>query len=200
MYDINTAMRLRAYRALPLLLLLPIQAYAARVLSVQARRDPGHFSIDMHITIDAPSREVFQALQDFPSMARYNRDLRAVRVEATLGPDRFRLLTAVHICVLFFCKTVQQEQVVTAIASGSGGIMQAELLPKAGAFGGEGRWVIRPCGAGGSRACLDVQLVLVPQFWVPPLIGPWLIRSKMSEEAQRTSQGLERVARGSAPR
>jgi hypothetical protein len=40
----------------------------------------------------------------------------------------------------------------------------------------------------------------VPVFWVPPVIGPWLIRKKMYEEAQRSSLGLERVALAAVPK
>jgi hypothetical protein len=46
--------------------------------------------------------------------------------------------------------------------------------------------------------CLDVRIELVPAFWVPPVIGPWVIRRKMEEEARLTSAGLEQMARSPA--
>ena len=34
-----------------------------------------------------------------------------------------------------------------------------------------------------------------PDFWVPPLIGPWVIKRTMREQAITTSEGIERLAR-----
>lgn len=177
-----------------LLLSIAIPAGAAQVSSVQVSREGSHFLIDMHIAIDEPPPAVFRALQDYAAMARYNPDLRAVRIEKTAFPDRVRLFTTIHTCVLVFCKTMHQEQIVTATASADGGALHAELV--AGDFrGGHGLWVVRPCPTDRSESCLDVRIELVPGFWVPPVIGSWVVRRKMAEEAHRTSAGLELTAR-----
>ena len=169
-------------------------AHAAQVSGVQVTREGTHFLIDMHIAIDEPSPAVFRALQDYAAMARFNPDLRSVRVEPTAVPDRVRLFTAVHTCVLIFCKTMHQEQIMTATAGRDGGTLHADLV--SGDFkGGYGLWVVRPCPSKRTASCMDIRIELVPAFWVPPVIGPWVIRRKMDEEARRTSAGLERTAR-----
>ena len=177
------------------LLCFAMPTHAAEVSSVQVTRNGAHFLIDMQIAIAAPAQAVFRALQDYAAMARYNPDLRSVRVVPTKTPDRVRLFTAVHTCVLIFCKTMHQEQIMTAAASADGGALHAELV--AGDFkGGYGVWTVRPCPAARAVSCLSVRIELVPAFWVPPVIGPWVIRRKMDEEARRTSVGLERTALG----
>lgn len=184
-------------RRLPLwtLLCLTMPAHAAQVAGVQVTRNGTHFLIHMQIAIDAPAQAVFRALQDYAAMARYNPDLRSVRVEPTATPHRVRLFTAVHTCVLIFCKTMHQEQIMTATATADGGALHARLV--AGDFkGGYGLWTVRPCQAARAVSCLSVRIELVPAFWVPPVIGPWVIRRKMNEEARRTSAGLERTALG----
>ncbi len=187
---------LRACAPLALVSLAPMQAHAAQVLGVQVRRDEARFQIDMRVAIEAAPVLVFRALQDYAAMPRYNPDLRAVRVEPTPAPNRVRLFTTVHTCVLLFCKTMHQEQIMTATAEAHGGRLQAELVAQGGAFSGAGHWVVTPCRAQRPSACLDIQLELVPQFWVPPVIGPWLIRRTMYDEAQRSTLGLEQVAQG----
>jgi hypothetical protein len=172
------------------------QARAAQVLGVNVTRAHGRFVIGMRIIIDAPPPAVFRALQDYPAMLRYNPDLRAVRVQPTGTPDRVRLFTTVHTCVLMFCKTLHQEQLMTATARADGGVLEARLLPRGGAFrAGYGRWTVIPCPAAPARTCLRARIELVPAFWVPPVLGPWVIRRKMLAEARRTSRGLEAVAR-----
>lgn len=170
-----------------------VHAHAAEVRDVGVRRQGATFVISMHLAIDAPAPAVFRALQDYAAMARFNPDLRAVRVEPTKAPDRMRLFTTIHTCVLVFCKTMHQEQIMTANATANGGVLDAELVN--GDFkAGHGRWLVRPCQTPGARTCMDVRIELVPAFWVPPVIGPWVIRRKMVEEARRTSAGLERTA------
>lgn len=188
---------MRAWPALALMC-VATAAHAAQVLDVQVARDGERFLIDMQIAIDAPPRKVFRALQDYALMPRYNPDLRAVRIEPTAEPDRVRLFTTIHACVLIFCKMMHQEEIMTATAGPDGGVLQARMLAHGGDFEeGDGRWTVAPCRAGRPAACMDVQIELVPGFWVPPVIGPWIIRSKMAEEARRTSAGLEQVAQGS---
>lgn len=179
-----------------MLLCFALPAHAAQVSAVQVTRNGTHFLIDMRIALDAPAPAVFRALQDYAAMAHYNPDLRSVRVERTQASNTVRLFTAVHTCVLIFCKTMHQEQIMTAMVRPDGGLLEAEMLN--GDFrGGHGRWLVRPCPTAANQAvtCMDVHLELVPAFWVPPVIGPWVIRNKMADEARLTSAGLERTAR-----
>lgn len=188
---------IRRSRRWPLwmLLCLATQAHAAQVSAVRVTRSGERFSIDMHMVIDAPAPAVFRALQDYATMARYNPDLRSVRVELTAAPDRVRLFTTVHLCVLIFCKTMHQEQIMTATAGAGGGRLNADLVPRGGDFKeGHGLWLVRPCPAR-PGTCMDVRIQLLPAFWVPPVIGPWVLRRKMDEEARRTGAGLELTAR-----
>lgn len=182
-----------------LLALGTAQAYAAQVLDAEVTRDGARFLIRMHVAIDAAPSDVFRALRDYSDMPRYNPDLIAVRVQPTSQPNSVRLFTTVHTCVLLFCKTMQQQQLMTAVADASGGVLEAELVAEPGAFQGAARWNVYRCHDRRLRACIDMHMELVPLFWLPPVLGPWLIRSKMYEEAQRSSVGLEQVAR-SAPK
>ncbi|MGA7538308.1 MAG: SRPBCC family protein [Steroidobacteraceae bacterium] len=176
-----------------------LSAQAAQVLGVHVAREGERFLIDMRISIAAPPSAVFRALQDYSAMTRYNHDLRAVRVQPTTVPGRVRLLTTIHACVLIFCRTMRQEEIMVATTNAQGGVLEAKLLAQGGDFkAGRGRWTVAPCPSDRTMTCMIARIELVPAFWVPPVIGPWVIRSKMEEEALRTSAGLELVARGSA--
>jgi hypothetical protein len=173
-----------------------IPAHAAQVLAVRVTRDGARFLIDMRVALDAPPVAVFRALEDYPAMRRYNPDLRAVRVQPTAMPGRVLLFTTVHACVLIFCRTMQQEEIMTATPNAAGGVLRARLLMHGGAFkSGRARWSVTGCRGAPATSCLDVRIVLVPAFWVPPVLGPWVMGRKMEQEAQRTSVGLEQTAR-----
>ena len=172
-------------------------ARAAQVLSVQAMRRGAAISIDLRLALDAPAPAVFRALRRYDAIGRYEPDLRAMRIETTADPNRVRLFLTLHSCVLLFCKTLRQQQIMTASPRRDGGVLQAEFVPANGAFRGTGRWVVAACSAGAGRTCMDVHIDLVPLFWLPPMIGRWLIRRKMYEQALHISNGLEQLA--SAP-
>lgn len=188
-------MSLRAWPVLALMCLMP-QAHAARVVSVHVRRSGAHFLIRMRITLDAPPPAVFQALEDYAALPRYEPDVRSLRTEPTREPERVRLFMTIHACVLFFCRAMRQEQIMTATATGDGGVVRSELVPQGSDFRqGRGRWRVAPCPSGSLASCLSVRIEVVPSFWVPPVIGPWLIRRKLHEQAHRASIGLEQIAR-----
>ena len=177
-------------------LLFAVSVHAAEVSGVHVARDGGRFLVDMHIAIAAPAPAVFRALQNYAAMARYNPDLRSARVERTPSADRVRLFTTIHTCLLIFCKTMRQEQIMTATATADGGTLHAELVDYADFKGGRGIWTVKPCPTVRGLTCLDVRIELVPAFWVPPVLGPWVIGRKMDEEARLTGDGLEQTARG----
>lgn len=174
---------------------MPKAAPAAQIRAVRVRRQGTHFTITMRVEFSAPPWAVFAALQDYAAMPHYNPDLRRVRIEPTGEPNRVRLFTTVHACVLIFCRTLHQEQIMTAMAGTHGGVLRATLVPHGGSFrGGNARWVVRPCRTRHAPTCLDARIELQPAFWVPPLIGPWILRHKMYQEARRSGYGLQRIA------
>lgn len=187
--------KLRFWSAIALAL-LAVQAHAAQVLDVEVTRNGGNFLIGMHVTIDAPPPAVFRALQDYAAMMRYNPDLRAVHVQSTGVQGRVRLATVVHTCVLIFCKTMHQEEIMTATAGADGGTLDSVFVAHSGDFKeGHGLWIVRACAQDRTKTCMDVRIDLVPAFWVAPVIGPWAIRRTMVAEAEHTGAGLEAMAR-----
>ena len=76
------------------------------------------------------------------------------------------------------------------------GHLHADVIPSESDFKyGHADWRMTVEGKG-SR--LLFSAALTPDFWVPPLIGPYVIKKKMREEAIETVLGLERLAANQA--
>lgn len=59
----------------------------------------------------------------------------------------------------------------------------------------QGRWLV----AGDSARCtIDYQADIEPGLWVPPLIGPMLMRSQVARQVEGLESEIERRARSSA--
>lgn len=177
---------------LTLLVLAPVASYAAAVRSVVVDRHGDRFHIVMSMQAKAPSQAVFKALQDYPALPRYNPEVRQVTIQHRDGPWRVELTTVVHSCVLFFCKTLVQPQLAVATPRADGGDLAIQFLPGGDFRSGHALWQVRSRDGGSSiTATIDLQ----PDFWMPPLIGTFILRQKMTDEAQTTVTGLEAEAR-----
>ncbi|GBE10957.1 polyketide cyclase / dehydrase and lipid transport [bacterium BMS3Bbin12] len=168
-------------------------AHAAGVVDLQVERHGDRYRLAMRMNLEMPARELRAIITDYAHLARLNPAIVESKVLARKnGVTRVR--TVVRGCIAFFCFDVHQVQDVQVRADGE---IVAVTVPALSDFRyGLARWRIVPRGA---RACrLDLEAVIVPSFWVPPIIGPWLIRHKMRDEALRTAATLERLASAGA--
>ena len=107
----------------------------------------------------------------------------AMRVEVRDGVVRVR--TEVRDCVVFFCKTMVLVQDVTVTANE----VLAEVVPEAGDFRhGFLRWSIDSAGNGVSRIVFEA--LMAPDFFVPPIIGGFLVRGALRKQVLATAENL----------
>ncbi len=169
---------------------------AAEVAAIKVTRNGDRFDTHALIVLDASPRAVFEALQDYAQLPSFNPDIRTARVLGKQANGDVQVDTEIHACVAFFCKTVHQEQIMHATPRADGGVVTSRILPRKGDFNRySGRWNVTACGNGRASACMHLDLSFTPDFWVPPVIGPWLIRARMQHDAAASSVGLEKLAR-----
>lgn len=188
--------RSRRGRALALGLLLVTMsaaAVAARVRSLDVSEQDGVYRVNLEAWLDVTPSAAFAVLTDYPHLKRINASIRSVRVLAVQPSGATHIATEVHMCIWFFCKTLKQVQVTSVIGPD---VLHARIVPGESDFRfGEATWRLTSCDGG---ACLRFDARLEPAFWVPPLIGPWIIRHKLESEAAQTARGMERAARSLA--
>ena len=150
-------------------------------IAVSARGDHFHMSLDMMLR--APVRRVWQVITDYADIKRLNP---AVKRSAVIRRDGLTLLR-MHItsCVLFICFPVTQTEAMTA--SGHRRV-RGVIIPQLSSFrSGYSQWRLRAV-AGGTKARFEATFT--PSFYIPPLIGPWMIRRKLHDEMRRTASRL----------
>lgn len=144
----------------------------------------------MVATLDASASEAWAVLADPDALSKLNDAIH--QIDYSDSPDKQasrRAASVIRLCVLFFCKHLNQTQDLYQRPNH----LQAKVIPELSDFHyGYGDWKIADKGG---LAQLTFTAALEPKFWIPPLIGPWVIRRKLAKEAEVTMENIERLAR-----
>lgn len=176
-------------------LLLGPAASAADIQHLTVDRQDNRYLLDLRVALDTSAARAFAVMRDYPNLADINPAVQAVTVLPGAPPGATRVQTAVRVCVLWFCRVLEQVQDMRHAALGDGGTVSATVLPALSNLRyGQADWLVTTCDDS-DRACLRFTAELEPDFWVPPVIGPWALKRKLREEGIETSLGIERVAR-----
>ncbi len=176
--------------AAPLLALLVCAARieAGEVVTSQVEHQGREYAMLLVARIDAPRESVHDVLTDYAHLDRIISNVELSRILAR-ETETLRLLIVSYDCILVFCKRITQVQLVTEYDDGR---IEAVLDPKHSDFeSGELFWRI---DADGSSTRVSLNMRFVPNFWVPPVIGPWLLKRRLVSESEQTIMRLEQVA------
>lgn len=146
------------------------------------------YGITINAIIDSDPQTVLGLLTDYPELGRLNASVREATVldAPANGVERVRVVT--QLCVLLLvCKSIVHVQdferpqpyelVATIVGEGSDFTQ------------GWARWLLIPDE---KRTRIVFSSELTPRFWIPPVVGPWIVKSMLKTEALETIDGLER--------
>ena len=171
--------------------LFPGALLAGEILDSSVTHDGAVYRLSITARVDAPLTVVYQSITDFTNLAAINPSIEESQVLESQGADRLRVRSVIRVCILVFCKRVVQVQDVTLVDSRT---VVATIVPGAGDFrAGLARWELT---AVGTATDLHFTEAFEPDFWVPPVIGPWLIEKKLVREVADTAMYIEARAGG----
>ena len=177
----------RLARCLMLLALVPFPAPGGEVLGSSITVDASRYHVSVMARIDAPPHLVYETITDYPNLPAVTPSIRSVEVLQVPGPSRHRIRTETVACILVFCKRVT---LVQDVEQQAGWRIEAVTLPDMSDFrSGLAHWHLVPSG-GGTQ--LHFDQTFVPDFWVPAVIGPWMIERMLLKEVRATTSYIER--------
>lgn len=170
-------------------LLMASTAFAMHVLKVGVTRLGDRYAMAAEVHVRAPPETVFRLLVDYDRWTRLSPAIRQSRELGAFADGRHRVESVTRACVIFVCSDVRQVQDVREI--GRRRIVAVTLPRRSDLRYGLVRWRIEPAGA---ESRLFVNVELVPDFWVPPLIGPWIIDRAMRQRVMEIASSIERLS------
>jgi Polyketide cyclase / dehydrase and lipid transport len=180
---------------LAVLLLMPAGATAGDILEARVTQADGRYDLAIRARIDAPSDTVYRAITDYSNLAAINPDIEVSELLETTAAGVSTVRTVIHVCILVFCKQVEQLQHVTYPDADT---IEAVIVPEGSDFrSGFARWQLSSPTA--ATTVLQFVETFEPDFWVPPLIGSWLIQRKLVREVTETTAYIEARQRTGRP-
>jgi hypothetical protein len=166
-------------------------AHGGELLQTNVEHVDERYTIVSEVRIAVPVAAVRQMLMDLNHLDRINRSIEDSKILHVYSEGHYRVRTVINACVLFYCKRMVQVQDVQQLDDGD---IVATVVPGLSDFRyGVARWTLRQDGDA-TRLRFDAEVE--PSFWIPPLIGPWLIGQKFHSEALESAENMERLAQG----
>ncbi len=176
------------------MLLSPLGAGAAEVRTLELERQDGRFHIESETYIGAPVDFVFAVLTDY----EHFHELSSVFEESRfLEPDTDGtaiVYTLARGCVLFFCTEVERVERLETTPSSE--IIATAIPERSNVKYQRAHWRLEPEGSG-TRVLYVLEME--PEFWVPPVIGPWIIGRALRQGGQDVAERIENMAPGQGP-
>ena len=180
---------IRVYGVFIGLSLFPGVLLAGEILESSVAHDGAVYRLSITARVEAPLAVVYRSITDFSNLAAINPSIEESQVLASQGAGRQRVRSVIRVCILVFCKRVVQVQDVTLVDHRT---VVATMVPGRGDFrAGLARWELTAVGI---ATDLHFTETFEPDFWVPPVIGPWLIEKELVREVAETAMYIERQA------
>ncbi len=160
-------------------------SHAAEVLQHEITFKDKHYVLSLDMRVNGTVDQVYAILTDFDHFKTLNNSIK----HSQLLFNNKHVSTVEVIaegCVLLFCKRVKQIQIVTE--QGNGKIDSITDPDDSDIAYGEAHWQLTNDG---KQTKVQYRSDYVPKFWVPPIIGPAILKSRLLEEAQKTIHGIE---------
>lgn len=167
-----------------------MSAMALEIERIELDADRGVYRLDAASVIDAPPHFVYAILVDFDNFYRLTDGIVETRrlPPGLMGYER--AYTRVETCVLFFCRRIEKVDLVSATPNEA---LLTTAIPEESDFRiYVASWRLTP-GPAEDQTRVAYAATMDPDFWVPPLIGPWAIERKLRQTAEQMAREIERL-------
>lgn len=170
-------------------LLFCAPAVPGDILDAEVAHADGRYQVSFDVLINADKDRTWALMTDYERLPRLSRTTTESRVLERQGDRLQRLRLTQRVCILFLCKDMRKT-VHAASWNKNDIVVVADPTASDFRFSVE-HWRVT---ARDGRTRVQYAAVVEPDFFVPPLIGPWLIKSVLRREIEATLQRLESLA------
>jgi len=184
---------------LVMLSLVPSPSLCADINSVEISREKNRYHLHANTTVYARVDNVRRIITDYENLTSIIPNLKESELLSKPENKRTTVSMLTEICVFFLCYNIRHVQTFHIIKND---ILFSRIIPGMSNFkSGWMRWEIKKTDSDKiypvTQIILDMEMT--PDFFVPPLIGPYQIKKKMLEITRATINNLEEKAKINYP-
>jgi len=161
-------------------------AHCVELVEVRVDVEDGRYHVFGQSRIDASPEFIYATLMDYDN---FHKLAEGIADTGYLPPDesgRLLAYTQFKSCVLFFCKTIEKTERIEGNPHDS---IHTQAIPELSDFiFNKSDWLIERVG---DETILTYSAEFEPDFWIPPLIGPWAVRRKLIQTAELIGMRIE---------
>ncbi len=161
-------------------------AVAIEVLEVTVDVNDGRYHVFGQSRVEATPEFIYATLIDYDN---FHKLAGGIATTKFLPPDESGELlayTRFESCVLVFCKTIEKVERIDGHPSSA--IHVKAIAERSDFVFNESHWLIE---GDGETTLLTFKAEFEPDFWIPPLIGPWAVRRKLVRTAELIGMRIE---------
>lgn len=172
-----------------LLWLLPLTAPAAELLNFEFAREGGRYTVQSQAYIDVPPGGVYAVLTDYQGLHRISSlVVRSAELEPDADGER-RVYTLNKGCLALFCRSVEKTEYLKSTPYR---LIETTVIPELSDVAhSHSTWRLQAEGRG-TRLNYYVETEI--NFWVPPVIGNYLLARWLQKGAHQALQRIEYYA------
>lgn len=175
-------------------LLLSYPAVTADLYDVKVEMDDNRYSMKSEAWFDASVDELYRVLTDYELFRKFTS---AIVESSNIEPDeqgRPRFYTRMEGCLLFWCQSFTRNGYLLLTPSYE---VVAITDPEESDFKfSQEHWRLEQDGDG-TRMIYSFEME--PAFWVPPLVGPYVIKRTLKRGGADAIDRIEALAQGKEP-
>ncbi len=171
-----------------LTILLPCATQSDVRVNTEFDYSDGTYTYEYSRQINSSSEKIFIILTDYEKYTKLNSNVQESRVISAPG-QQIRRLLKIRQCIFFFCFNLQM---VEKVVQSKFFIESSIIRDESNFLSGLASWELVKIS--GNRTLVRLRASQTPAFWIPPFIGPTLIKSVLFKELEETFTNLEILA------
>ena len=171
-----------------LTILLPCATQSDVLVNTEFDYSDGTYTYEYSRQINGSIEKIFIILTDYEKYTKLNSNVQESRVISAPG-QQIRRLLKIRQCIFFFCFNLQM---VEKVVQSKFFIESSIIRDESNFLSGLASWELVKIS--GNKTLVRLRASQTPAFWIPPFIGPTLIKSVLFKELEGTFTNLETLA------
>ena len=180
--------QIRSFIILVAILFLPHHSFGAEILKSSVTHKDGTYTVKYLVSLNANKDDVLKILLDFNNLTKLNQHIISSKV-LSKNEDHQIVEVINRGCVMIFCKSIHNTQIVKL----NGNVLSAiTIAEKSNLKYGKLTWSLI---TEKDKTKIDFEAIIQPDFFIPPFIGPILIKGIIADNSIETLMNIEKTIR-----